>query len=195
MTLPPRLILAALAAICLSSFSGAQVAPTASTATTTEPVVKLDPFSVQADSDVGFVAASSLAGGRIATAFKDTPVAYSVITKEFIDAFAVTDVVEAAQWSTNVNQNEADNSTRMYGNTAVTMVRIRGIKMGLPTRNSFTISRTSDSYNLDRVDLARGPNSVLFGAGGVAGTMNSMTKQAEPARRFSEFQVRLGSFS
>lgn len=193
MTLPSiRILIAAAAATLASSVSYGQAAPAARPGA--EDAVKLDPFSVSADSDVGFVAASSLAGGRIATALKDTPVAYSVITKEFIEAFNVTDVVEAAQWSTNTNQNEADGGTRMYGNSSATMVRMRGIKMGLPTRNFFTISRTADSYNIDRVDMARGPNSVLFGAGGVAGTMNSMTKQAEPARQFSELQLRLGSY-
>ncbi|MSU64753.1 MAG: hypothetical protein EXS38_01325 [Opitutus sp.] len=187
---------AALLAVGLSPLFGqATPAAPAPSGTSSSDTVKLDPFSVSADSDVGFVAASSLAGGRMATALKDTPVAYSVITKEFIDAFNVTDVTEAAMWSTNANQNEADGSTRMYGNSSATMVRSRGIKMGLPTKNFFTISGTQDSYNLDRVDMARGPNSVLFGAGGVAGTMNSMTKQPEAARKFSELQLRYGSFN
>jgi hypothetical protein len=58
----------------------AQTAPSASVSPTApEQTVRLDPFNVSADSDVGFVAASSLAGGRIATALKDTPVAYSVV--------------------------------------------------------------------------------------------------------------------
>src|SRR5689334_2985021 len=71
------------------------------TATTAEEAVRLDPFNVNADADVGFVAASSLAGGRISTALKDTPVAFSVITKEFLDAFNITNVAEASMWTTN----------------------------------------------------------------------------------------------
>ena len=73
-------------------------------------------------------AASSLAGGRIASALKDTPVAYSVITKEFLDAFNVQDVVEASMWSTNANLVEGDNGTRMYGRSSSEFVRQRGIK-------------------------------------------------------------------
>src|SRR5262245_10908988 len=91
----PRAKLLLLAASALLGLSvhplSGQTAPTAPT-NTEEPAVKLDPFSVSADSDVGFVAASSLAGGRIATALKDAPVAYSVITKEFLEAFNLTDV-------------------------------------------------------------------------------------------------------
>jgi outer membrane receptor protein involved in Fe transport len=185
--------IAALAAMAAGVCSlRAQTAPAATPKT--EEAVKLDPFSVSADSDVGFVAASSLAGGRIASALKDTPVAYSVITKEFLDAFNVQDVVEAAQWSTNANQVEGDGGSRMYGYSASTFVRQRGIKMGLPSQNYFTTTGTADSYNIDRVDMARGPNSAVFGAGGVGGTMNSMTKQAEPSRPITELQLRLGSF-
>jgi outer membrane receptor protein involved in Fe transport len=184
------LVFAATSAAC--SLFG-QTAPTSSTAPEQE-AIKLDPFSVSADSDVGFVAASSLAGGRIASALKDTPVAYSVITKEFLDAFNVQDVVEASQWSTNANIVEGDGGSRMYGYSASTYVRQRGIKMGLPSQNYFTTTGTADSFNIDRVDMARGPNSAVFGAGGVGGTMNSMTKQAEPARPITEMQMRLGSF-
>jgi outer membrane receptor protein involved in Fe transport len=173
--------------------SRAQTAP-ASPTTTQEEAVKLDPFNVSADADVGFVAASSLAGGRIASALKDTPVAYSVITKEFLDAFNVQDIVEASQWSTNANIVEGDGGSRMYGYSAATYVRQRGIKMGLPSQNYFTQSGTADSYNIDRVDMARGPNSSVFGAGGVGGTMNSMTKQAEPTKSITELQMRIGSF-
>jgi outer membrane receptor protein involved in Fe transport len=189
----PYLILAAVAAAFGFQSLTAQTAPAANAAADQEPV-KLDPFSVAADSDVGFVAASSLAGGRIASALKDTPVAYSVITKEFLDAFNVQDVIEASMWSTNANIVEGDGGTRMYGYSASTFVRQRGIKMGLPSQNYFTTSGTNDSYNIDRVDMARGPNSAVFGAGGVGGTMNSMTKQAEPSRSITELQMRLGSF-
>src|SRR4029077_4603293 len=95
---------------------------------------------------------------------------------------------------TNATQVEADGGTRMYGVSATTFVRTRGIKMGLPSQNYFTTSGTADSYNIDRVDMARGPNSAVFGAGGVGGTMNSMTKKAEPARPITELQMRLASF-
>ncbi len=62
---------------------------------TSGEAITLTPFNVSAEKDVGFVAASSLAGGRIATALKDTPVAYSVVTAEFLEAFNLTDVAEA----------------------------------------------------------------------------------------------------
>lgn len=118
-----------------ANFVGAQTAPATSPAG--NEAIKLDPFSVQADSDVGFVAASALAGGRIATPLKDTPVAYSVITKEFLEAFNITDISQAAQFSVSSNYYEGDGSNQGFANGPAQKVRIRGQLANAPTRNFF----------------------------------------------------------
>src|SRR5205807_1630810 len=65
--------------------------------------VVLSPFEVTTARDVGFVANSSLAGGRLAGELKDTPAAYSVLTREFIDALGIVDLIEASNWTVNSN--------------------------------------------------------------------------------------------
>jgi outer membrane receptor protein involved in Fe transport len=172
----------------------AQVAPAPSPGAADETTVKLDPFQVSADSDVGFVAASSLAGGRIATALKDTPVAYSVITKEFIDAFNITDVVQAAEWTPSGGNQTADNAGTGGGATPSAAVTMRGVRTGAPQRNYFSFMATPDSYSIDRIDFGRGPNAVLYGTGGQAGTQNTITKQALLSRTIREVTARYGSF-
>jgi outer membrane receptor protein involved in Fe transport len=184
----------------------AQTAP-APSAAPQETTVKLDPFSVSADSDVGFVAASSLAGGRIATALKDTPVAYSVLTKEFLEAFNVNDIADAASFSPNVQYQVGDGTAQGFGSggggamnsltgaaTEQTM-QIRGQNTGAPQRNFFPIGATMDNYNLDRVDVARGPNAVLFGIGNGGGSINANTKQALLGRNLTEVRLQIGSWS
>src|SRR6185436_12930127 len=113
-----------------------QTAPTPSTVASGTPndAVKLDPFNVSADSDVGFVAASSLAGGRIATALKDTPVAYSVVTKEFLEAFAITDSSAAVEWTPSGANNNADNAGTGSSPNLSLRVTIRGVRTGTPLR-------------------------------------------------------------
>ncbi len=176
----------------------AQTSPTpaADQSAPSKETLTLTPFTVNAEKDVGFVAASSLAGGRIATALKDTPVAYSVVTAEFLEAFNLTDVAEATQWSVNSTVVDADGTNRAFGTSVGNGgLRTRGVATGLPTRNFFPFIMTADSYNLDRVDYGRGPNAVLFGAGGVGGTVNSVTKQADVSKNFQSARVQLGSFN
>ncbi len=186
----PPLVLAAVTLSATTTFS--QTAP----ASPSEPDDKivLSPFTVVTEKDTGFVAASSLAGGRIATPLKDTPVAYSVITAEFLDAFNLTDVAQAAVWTVNSSSDVGDNTGNAFGTTTVGTLKLRGSSVNSPTRNFFPYVITPDSYNLDRVDFARGPNAVLFGAGGIGGTLNSVTKQALTNREMRSVRVQLGSW-
>ena len=172
-----------------------QTAPAASAPSGSESTVKLDPFTVNADSDVGFVASSSLAGGRINTALKDTPVAFSVITKEFLDAFNITDAVSAGNWSTNSTYTAGDQTNFGYGGNETGQLRIRGVSVNAATRNFFAYASVSDSFNIDRIDFARGANSVLFGSGGAGGTQNTGTKQALTNRSISVVSAQVGSWN
>lgn len=157
-----------------------------------EPVVTLNPFEVKADSDRGFVATSSLAGGRLAGELKDTPVAYTVLTKDFIDALDLTDLTTMTQWSTNTTDLADDNTT--YNTGGSLKVSSRGVGSNSPQRNFFPVNFNFDSYNIERLDLARGPNAVLFGTSGVGGTTNSVTKRARTDRQFSELKISVGSW-
>jgi outer membrane receptor for ferric coprogen and ferric-rhodotorulic acid len=195
-TIARSLLATAAAAIGLGlgiSTLGAQTAPTTPASSGEENTVKLDPFSVSASSDVGFVASSSLAGGRIATALKDTPVAYSVLTSEFLEAFNITDSGKAADFSVNTNQYYNDGLQGTAGNTTV-RVRIRGQLANNPTRNFFPYVISSDAYNTDRMDFARGANASLFGAGGSAGTLNTVSKQALTNKTVREVRAQIGSW-
>ncbi|MGH7959216.1 MAG: hypothetical protein ACREH8_19725, partial [Opitutaceae bacterium] len=73
--------------------------PASQPATSSQEAIVLSPFEVTTEKDTGFVAAGSLAGGRLAGELRDTPVAYSVITREFIDALEITDLLQATTWS------------------------------------------------------------------------------------------------
>jgi outer membrane receptor protein involved in Fe transport len=183
---------AAILAVGLARLA-AQTAPTNSGPASPDNTIKLDPFNVSAQSDVGFVAANSLAGGRMTTALKDTPVAYSVLTSEFLEAFNITDAGKAAEFSVNTNYNYNDGLQAFNGNTTV-IVRIRGQNANTPTQNFFPYNIAADSYNVDRIDFARGANASLFGAGGSAGTQNTVTKQALTTKTVREVKSQYGSW-
>ena len=92
----------ALVLLAAVSSASAQTAAAAAEKTTTPPgsTVTLTPFEVNSDRDTGFAAASSLAGGRLASDLRDTPAAFSVINREFIEALNLTDLMQAQNWAT-----------------------------------------------------------------------------------------------
>jgi hypothetical protein len=190
---PPVAVLLLLAAPL-----GAQVAPAPAAVTADASVLKLSPFEVNTSRDEGFVATSALAGGRLNTALKDTPVAYSVLTKEFLDAFNITDLTQAMEWSVNTTYNPGNNVDQGFGFSPALNITIRGAAPGesnYPMRNFFPFNHNTDSYALDRFDFARGPNAILFGAAQFGGTPTAVTKQALTGRTIRQAQLQFGSWN
>ena len=120
----------------LASALVAQTVPSASPAAE-DDAVKLTPFAVSSDRDAGFAAASSLAGGRLASDLRDTPAAFSVINREFIDALNLTDLQSAANWATG-STFQSDIGTFNF-TTFTVRYNTRGVSAGQQLRNFFLI--------------------------------------------------------
>ncbi len=186
--------LGALFAFAALATASAQTAP-APAAKVTEDTIVLTPFTVDSTRDKGFVAASALAGGRLSTDLKDTPVAYSVLTREFIDALGVSDVTEAAQWTTNASFAKDDGRSTQFGRVGFNdLVTFRGVPANRAQVNFFPVHFDYDSYNLERFDFARGPNSILFGTGSVGGSANGLYKEARTDKEIRDVSARIGSW-
>ena len=183
-------------AYCVVSSGLSIFAQSSVTAPPTAPnaaVVSLSPFEVNSSRDVGFVAASSLAGGRLATDLADTPVAYSVQTKEFLDALNISDLNEAINWTVNANTTPDDGGGLLFGGTGTST--IRGVGANQSNRNFFNGGANPSTYNLERMDYARGPNSSLFGTGTISGTANAVVKSATIGRNATELRAEVGSWN
>ena len=160
--------------LCLACAIHAQSPAPATTSDTTtvvndegETVVKMSPFIVNTDKDEGFVPASSLAGGRLNTALRDTPVAYSVLTRDFLDALNLPDQEQALTWSVGSYMPIVALSAYRYNdNEGGSSVISRGVQTNAAQRNFFLLGLNADTYSSERIDFARGPNALLIGTGG-----------------------------
>ncbi|MEY4006987.1 MAG: hypothetical protein RLZZ221_3083, partial [Verrucomicrobiota bacterium] len=162
-------------------------------ASAAEPTVTLSPFEVRTDQDTGYTATNTLAGSRLNTSLRDTPAAISVFTKEFLDDIGAINVTEALEYGLNGSKDASDYT----GNAASSndlIFQLRGFTGASLGRNYFAWSLSSDSYNIERLDFARGPNSILFGIGGPGGILNTSTKRALIGRDTNEVRARVGSW-
>src|SRR5690606_6307694 len=71
--------------------------------------------------------------------------------------------------------------------------RVRGLASADNTRDFFVTDIPWDSYNVDRIDIQRGPNSILFGLGSPAGIINAQTRNAGFTTG-GDLQARFGSY-
>jgi outer membrane receptor protein involved in Fe transport len=203
--------LAAVLALAIAPRSLAQTAPatpaaTAATTDQTEEVVKLNPFVVEAEGQSTYRADSTLAGTRVKTDLKDIASSISVVTSQFLQDTGATNNQTLLQYTTNTEvggvygnyagvggtfingANENSNFVHPDGNT-----RVRGLDSADNARDYFQTDIPWDSYIVDRVDLQRGPNSILFGIGSPAGIINASINTAGFKDAF-KIESRLGSF-
>lgn len=144
-----------------------------------EEVIELSPFVTTASSDKGYVATSSLAGSRVNTPLKDIAAQIDVMTPEFLADIAAISLDEAVQFSTNnggpneqnTGPNDGTQSTRAGG-------RARGFDAITQSADFYETSLPSDLYNVERLTIANGPQSILFGLGNAGGAIDVSTKRA-----------------
>jgi hypothetical protein len=152
---------------------------------TNEEVVELSPFVVDATQDTGYEAHTTLAGTRVRSDLKDIASSISVVTQQFLqDTGAVNNedllVYTPSTEVSGVRGNFSGVAGSPYynENTVNPATRVRGLDAADNTRDYFLTDIPWDSYNVGRVDLQRGPNSILFGTGSPAGIINTSTDDA-----------------
>lgn len=167
-----------------------------------EEVIVLSPFEVSsAATKDGYTATTTLAGNRLNTQLRDVGSSVTVYTSQFFKDLGATSNTSLLQYTVSSEVGG------IYGNFAGTgdsaalseparpneATRIRGLAAADNTRDFFRSQIPWDSYNIDRVDLQRGPNAILFGEGSPAGIINAGTKQAQ-FKNSGEVELRVGSF-
>ena len=169
-------------------------------------VITLDPFTVNAEKDNGFMATNAGTATKLGIDLKDLAAPYSVMTGEFIKALGITNIETAAIWATNgapvLDGQGADIFNANGGariNNATTMYFARGVIMNAgQQRNFFLNAGTNDAYNVDRIDFGRGPNAVLFNVGAsnvLGGGISTLGKRARVDRDFNTLTFTTGSWN
>lgn len=154
-----------------------------------EEVLVLSPFEVTAEENSGYVSATTLAGNRLNTELRDIGNAVTVINSQFLKDIGATNNETLLQYTVgtevgNIRGNFAGTGDSAFLDESSKFVkpnqntRVRGLAEADNTRDYFLSDIPWDGYNVDRVDLQRGPNSILFGQGSPAGIINVGLKQA-----------------
>jgi outer membrane receptor protein involved in Fe transport len=187
---------------------GAQTAPATSTPDRSkdDEVFVLSPFTVNTSSDTGYQASSSLGGIGINTKLTDIGSTIAVITSQFLDDTASTNLRDLLLYQTSAE------STGFGGNLSGAAAapggpvgepslsnsnsgtRLRGLAEATQARNYFRSIIPMDGYNTDRVEINRGANALLLGVGSPAGIINTGTTSANLSKQSGRVEFALGSF-
>ena len=108
------------------------------------------------------------------TPLKDVPQAVSVVTKERIDdqgMRSITDVLRAVPGASVASGEGHRDAIILRGQNSTADFFVDGIRDDVQYYRGL--------YNLDRVEVLKGPNAMIFGRGGGGGVVNRVTKKAD----------------
>ena len=124
------------------------------------------------------LSATSRAGSRLGLSVMDTPASIELIDSSVMRARGYKSVSDAVKSLPGVVSGESPAapstfSMRGFSRSAVTVLR-DGIWLGPANM----VMRPQNTFNLDRIEVLRGPASALHGQGVVGGTVNTVVKRA-----------------
>lgn len=157
------------AALAIAASARAQVTnPTV--AVPDEAVIRLSEFQVSTGADRGYRAGNSVSATRIDTPIKDLPFAISAFTQQFITDIGARDLFDVVQYAPSVT------SAGREFNAGNAVYAIRGFEQS-PQHNGFVGEGYVDTVSIERVEVVKGPSSVLYGQVAPGGTVNYITKR------------------
>jgi iron complex outermembrane receptor protein len=132
------------------------------------------------------------AGTKTETPLVELPQPVTIIPADRFVSQGAISISDTVKYAAGVLANPYGRDTRVDG------FNIRGIdalqfRDGMRDIFSYYASITSDPYNFSRVEIVRGPASVLFGQGSIGGLVNLVSKTPE-FRTGGELNLVYGSF-
>jgi iron complex outermembrane receptor protein len=153
--------------------------------------IVLSPFEVRASTDRGYVAGNAVSATRISTVINDLPFSINAITPQFIADTGAENLMDIVSQSAGVKSGV---SATTQGNAVFS---VRGFVQA-PQRNGFSsnqlVSNYVDGSVIERVEVVKGPASLLYGAIAPGGTVNYITKAAE-TKPFTNIRFSLGAYN
>ena len=192
------------------------VANTPGTGASSNETVKLTPFEVSADQAKGYFTPNTTTGTRLSNNIGDIPSSVTVIDKQQIqdtNSQNINDImmyeagtqgshtytpVTGFSETTRIDDALAGSNDVGTGIAGPNTLSTRVNGLGAPDNEvddffgSYRIP--FDTYNVQSIEIDRGPNSLMFGSGSAAGIVNSTSTEAQLNKFSGDFSLQTNNF-
>ena len=146
------------------------------------PVTVLPVLKVLSTTMEGYAAAYSATATKTTTLLRDVPQSITVVTRELIRDQSMQSMADVARYvpGVGVSQGEGNRDALVFrGNRSTGDFFTDGVRDD--------VQYFRDLYNVERVEVLKGANGMIFGRGGSGGVINRVTKRAgwDSIREFS----------
>ncbi len=156
----------------------------------------LEPVVVKAESVRGLqLNMPAAAATRLGLSLRETPASVEVIDQGVMQQRGARTLEEALRGAVGISVGGSPTSpgiasTRGFSGGFLTYL-FDGVRVSTPTMSN----RPQDSWNYERIEVLKGPASVLYGEGGIGGAVNFVTKQPDRNNPGAEAILSYGSFN
>lgn len=142
----------------------------------------------EAEAQTSYKISRSISATRTDTPLIDVPQTINVVSVKQIEDQAANSIGDAIRYVPGVfsAQGEGNRETLVFrGNSTTGDFFVDGVRDDVQTYR--------DLYNIERLEIFKGPNAMIFGRGGIGGIVNRVTKVAD-WNLHRAFRVEGGSF-
>nr|WP_241664378.1 TonB-dependent siderophore receptor [Ningiella ruwaisensis] len=119
----------------------------------------------------------------------DVPQSLSIISADEITARGINSIGQIIDYLPGVNTSQGEGHR-----DAVVFRGVRSTADFFLDGNRDDVQYYRGLYNVEQVEILRGPNALLFGRGGTGGVINRVSKKAKLDQSFNDYTARLNTF-
>ncbi len=120
----------------------------------------------------------SSTGSRLGLTLRETPAAVEVINREVLRSRGYQQLTDAVQSLPGVISGNHPAAPSTFSMRGFTRGQVSILRDGLWVGPSGMVMRPQNTFNLEQVEVLRGPSSVLSGNGAVSSTVNTVARTA-----------------
>ncbi len=134
-------------------------------------------------------------GSRLGLSILETPATIEVISNEVMNARGYQRLTQAVESLPGVISGDHPAAPSTFSMRGFSRGQVSVLRDGLWNGPSSMTMRPQNTFNLERVEVLRGPSSVLNGQGAIGSTVNTIAKSAKIGSDFnSDLLLSAGSF-
>ena len=160
-----------------------------------QEVVVTAEFSNPIGPDFGYVGENSMTATKTDMPISKTPRDVSVVTREQMDDRASVSVADALQYTPSIQANfyGEDNKQDWFVIRGFNQANNGLYQDGTRLDSAGFYTYQADTFGLERVEILRGPASVLYGQNPPGGVINLISKRPQHSESFGFVSVEYGS--
>jgi len=154
---------------------GVAIATSGDAQSDNDDIYELSPFEISAEEDQGYGATQTMGGTRVNMDLVDVPVNVFTLNQELLEDVSVSSFGEIATFNAGSTKS---------GSPRANMNTLRGVVVGASTfrdgiseQTAISGSSINSTFNIERVEIIKGPSGVLFGAHPIGGVINRVSKK------------------